>query len=167
MSPVKTKYIQLLSESWQLLWTVLKLYRQSGISYDEYFESHLRYKQNYNLAIQCDAYTPRLIWSPWRLCRHGNISMRYIYCLSILYLYLYIYIDLMMFSLEKPELGAGTMYAPAGTTFTKQTSATLKMSNIANIRKNRVGEGCEKMLKLKIRRCLTVHRSRHGWIAHL
>ena len=81
------------------------------------------------------------------------------YCLSILYLYLYIYIDLMMFSLEKPELGAGTMYAPAGTTFTKQTSATLKMSNIANIRKNRVGE---RMLKLKIRICLIVHRSRHG-----
>ena len=162
MSPVKTKYIQLLSESWQLLWTVLKLYRQSGISYDEYFESHLRYKQNYNLAIQCDAYTPRLIWSPWRLCRHGKILMRY--CLSILYLYLYIYIDLMMFSLEKAELGAGTMYAPAGTTFTKQTSATLKMSNIANIRKNRVGE---RMLKLKIRRCLIVHCSRHGWIAQL
>ena len=49
----------------------------------------------------------------------------------------------MMFSLEKPELGAGTMYAPAGTTFTKQTSATLKMSNIANIRKNRVGEDAQ------------------------
>ena len=49
----------------------------------------------------------------------------------------------MMFSLEKPELGAGTMYAPAGTTFTKQTSATLKMSNIANIRKNRVGESSQ------------------------
>ena len=62
--------------------------------------------------------------------------------LSLYFVFVFVYyIDLMMFSLEKPELGAGTMYAPAGTTFTKQTSATLKMSNIANIRKNRVGEG--------------------------
>ena len=36
-----------------------------------------------------------------------------------------------MFSLEeKQEFGAGTMHVLAGTTFTKQTSVTFKISNI-------------------------------------
>ena len=43
-----------------------------------------------------------------------------------------------MFSLERQELGAGTMYALAGTTFTKQTSVTFKISNIASAHKSNI-----------------------------
>ena len=63
----------------------------------------------------------------------------FVYVISSIFVSVFVFALMMfMFSLERQELGAGTMYALAGTTFTKQTSVTFKISNIASAHKSNI-----------------------------
>ena len=126
--------IQLPSESWQLLWTVLKLYRQSGISYDdsrEYFKTPLRSKEN------------KLILKKFVVfCCSTNKKRRIPYkatgiffiCDSLQLIQVFVFTLVMLrFSLEVALAQCIARYALPGTTLlNKLSSLTLKMADIVS-----------------------------------